>query len=149
VRTAFPPQPPCHHTCSGEAPWLRLKLYCTGAIASDVARSSSDTASTPTSPDVLVKGTTDKELQELGVGAAAMGLPPQPSAFGWSTVRPMQPRELNKWQLGAALVVSWLGGFLGAVQAQSGIIEKWYPGWTLHDSWLVRALTTTKCLPPG
>jgi hypothetical protein len=51
----------------------------------------------------------------------------------------MQPRELNTWQLGAALALAWLGGFLGAVQAQSGILEKWYPGWTYHDASLVRS----------
>jgi hypothetical protein len=49
----------------------------------------------------------------------------------------MQPRVLNDWQLGLAIVIGLIGSFLGAAQAQSGIIEKWYPAWTYGDAWLV------------
>jgi hypothetical protein len=39
--------------------------------------------------------------------------------------RPLQPRLLNKWQMFAALLVAWTGGFLGVVQALGAYAEKW------------------------
>jgi hypothetical protein len=40
--------------------------------------------------------------------------------------RPLQPRLLNKWQMFAALLLAWGGAFMGAVQGQAALVEKWW-----------------------
>lgn len=134
-------------------PWLKLKLYCTSNTSASIAPALAGQdsiqklhdAHVPPSPAAAAAIDSGAAAAKSGLKTSAsceLGYMPDAapgkqmlSSFGWNAIRPMQPRLLNNWHLLLAICVAWLGGFLGAVQAQSGVIEKWYPGWTDHDGW--------------